>query len=118
MKIHKLIGLFAAAIIGTTVASEPFSSAEYMTNRVNTSLSPYDISVCRSVQWFRNNETNQFNPTNALSGDKILVLVDVPMTNLVHEPTSTNILSEIIVGFITFSIPTNLTIPTNLRVNP
>ena len=83
MKIHKLIGLIAVTIIGTTLASEPFSSAEYMTNRVNTSLSPYDISVCRSVQWFRNNETNQFNPTNALSGDKILVLVDVPMSVVV-----------------------------------
>ena len=97
-----LCGVFATAGEGWI--------SSYVTNKMEARLSPYPLTICSSIKMYRNSETNVVAVSELNSGDKLLILFDIPREKMTNEPSMTNT-SKNIVGYMLFTIPSSNTPP-------
>lgn len=98
--IRKLVGLFV--LCSTMYGADSSWIGTYVTNKVEAFLSPYPSTICSSIRYYRIGEVNEILISTLKEGDRVMVLVDIPASNV-----ETNMLnySVNIVGYTQFEIP-------------
>lgn len=101
------VGLVLAAGLVWLAAQSPTppTPAEYATDRVNAALSPYDITICDTVEWYRNTNNVAVSTSELQPGDAVVALLDIPYSKMTNEPPTTNKYSVNVVGYVRFNIP-------------